>query len=92
MKVTEIAEVPAGSTQVHMGTARSAFRPRGSLKKNSLSADLLEKLEHLQSSWTDESYGDSFVDDRVAADELIAGLRFEVEVAIEEFERRVFPD
>jgi hypothetical protein len=87
-----VSEIPAGAMRVHMVHVNDVWKPRGSLKKNSLSADLLERLESLQVSWTDECYGDGFVDDLEAADKLIAGLRSEVEVAIEEFKRRVCPD
>ena len=84
-----IAELPKGAVRVHLGSIETTWKPRGSLEKNSLSLELLERLESLQHSWTDGDYGDS-LEDHEAAEKLADGLRAEVEVAVEEFLRRVF--
>lgn len=79
-----VTEVPPGAVQVHMGKIETAYNPRGSLKKNSLSADLLERLQSDLEFWTDPKYGDS-LEEEEAAEKLVAGLRAEVEIAIAEF-------
>ena len=84
-----VAELPRGAVRVHFGSIERAWKPRGSLEKNSLSADLLERLELNQQFWTDEGYGDS-LEDHEAAEKLVDGVRAEVEIAVEEFLRRVF--
>ena len=82
-------KMPPGAIKCHLGLIENTYKPRGSLKKNSLSAQLLERLESDQQFWTDESYGDS-LEGHVAAERLVIGLRAEVEIAIEEFTRRIF--
>jgi hypothetical protein len=79
-----VNQIPPGAVQVHFGTAATHWNPRGVLQKNSLSADLLERLEHAHESWTDDKYGDS-LSSAEAAEVLVKGLRHNVEAAVEEF-------
>lgn len=67
-----------------MGSIETTWKPRGSLNKNSLSADLVEQMVGSLDSWTDTSYGDSL--GRAEAATLLAeGLREEVEIAVSAF-------
>lgn len=58
-KVKAIKKVPAGAKRVHMYPAQDVLRPRGSMQKESLSADLAQRLRSAFENWTDQSYGDS---------------------------------
>lgn len=84
-----VDQLPPGAVQVHLGSIETHYKPRGSLQKNSLSEELLERLMSDQQFWTDPKYGDS-LEPTAAAEKLVEGLRAEVEIAIETFTRQVF--
>ena len=52
-------KLPDGAVQVHLYNVNNMLRPRGSLEKESLSADIKDKLEWLFQTWTNPTYGDS---------------------------------
>ena len=89
MQLVKVDELPEGAVPIHLGFVQTVWRPRGSLNKNSVSADLVERLQALQDSWTDPEYGDC-LDPAEAAVVLTEGLREEVEIAITEFLSTVF--
>ena len=43
-----VYQLPPGAVQVHLGSIETHYKPRGSLQKNSLSEELLERLRSLQ--------------------------------------------
>jgi hypothetical protein len=45
--------------QVHFGSHHSIFKPRGSMKKNSLGYNLLERLDNEFEHWSDPKYADN---------------------------------
>ncbi len=51
--------IPEGAVRVHLYSPERVLRPRGSLKKESLSEYLLERLTNSYEDWTDEDYGDN---------------------------------
>lgn len=85
-QLVRVDKIPPGMVQVHFGSPETTWKPRGSLQKNSLSADLLERLRSKLESWTDPKYGDSREKAEAAAI-LVEGLREETEAAISEFQR-----
>jgi len=84
MNLIPIKALPPGAVQVHFGSIETTWKPRGSLEKNSLSLDLLNRLRSKLDCWTSEEYGDSLEWEDAAA-KLVESLREEVEAAIEEF-------
>jgi len=46
-------------SQVHLGSYKFVFAPRGSMRKNSLGEYMLDKLNSAFESWTDPKYGDN---------------------------------
>lgn len=46
-------------SQVHLGSYKFVFAPRGSMKKNSLGEYMLDKLNSAFESWTDPKYSDN---------------------------------
>jgi len=54
-----VDELPKDAVRVHLINYESIFRPRGSMKKNSLGEYILDKLEGTYEYWTDEEYGDN---------------------------------
>lgn len=57
--VKVVRGVPAGAKRVHLYPAQDVLRPRGSMQKESLSADLTQRLRSAFESWTDPAYGDA---------------------------------
>lgn len=51
-------EIPKNAVQVHLYNVENILKPRGSMKKESLSAYIHDKLTSVYDSWTDEKYGD----------------------------------
>lgn len=50
---------PEGAIHMHLYSVERVLHPRGALKKESLSAHILESLTTYYQSWTDEKYGDN---------------------------------
>lgn len=66
----KLDKLPEGAKQIHFGIMDNAFRPRGTLQKNSLSSYLYEKLVGEFKYWTDPKY-----EDRKEAKEVIEQLK-----------------
>ncbi len=77
-------KLPPNAQRVHFGTVETSWFPRGSLEKNSLSAELLRRLRDKHNDWCSPKYANCLSYEE-AAEELIKGLRSEVEVAIKTF-------
>ena len=58
-KTEYLDKIPSDAVRVHLMSYESIFRPRGSMKKNSLGEYILEKLEGSYEYWTDKEYGDN---------------------------------
>jgi hypothetical protein len=52
-------KLPDGAVKIHLYNIENVLRPRGSMKKESLSVDIKNKLDYLFHSWTDPIYEDS---------------------------------
>lgn len=85
-KVKISVPIPADAVQVHLYDPENMLRPRGTLRKESLSADIQEDLKNTYEHWTDPKYGDNPPESEVVAI-LVRNAREEVEAAIGEFLR-----
>ena len=57
--IKDESELPEGSVRVHLYNPKNVLMPRGSMKKESIGPDLLERLKNIFEDWTDEKYGDN---------------------------------
>lgn len=67
--------------QYHLYKIENVLKPQGSLRNESLSLHILEKMKDALESWTDPKYSDS-VDVDTIADMIILNLQKEVTTAI----------
>jgi len=82
-------DLPDGFIELHLYDYKNVLRPRGGkLKKESLSAYILDRLEGLFESWTDERYGDNPEVTELIA-QLQTNMREEVDEAWREFFKRI---
>jgi len=80
-----IGEMPAGARRVHLYRVENVLRPRGPLRKESLSLTVLEKMVSAFQEWTDPEYGDS-LEPSEAMDRIVENAREEVETAVQQFQ------
>lgn len=71
--------------EVHLYNASNILRPQGSLKDESVSQHIFEKLMWAFSSWGNPKYEDSITDERKLIKLIQQNLHEEVEVAVEAF-------
>jgi hypothetical protein len=58
-KAIKLDKIPDNPVYIHLYHFPNVLRPRGTLKKESLSLSIYEKLQSYFEDWTDEKYGDS---------------------------------
>lgn len=58
-KVKVLKEVPPDAVRIHLYDHSNILRPRGRMKKESLSLHILERLKNCYESWSDPKYGDN---------------------------------
>jgi len=83
-----VTGIPEGAVRIHFGRIETAFCPRGSLEKESLSLSLLERLRDSLEHWTDPKYGDSYSKEE-AVRLLLDGFKDEVSIAVKEFVKQL---
>lgn len=76
------------SVKVHLYDVTDVLKPRGSMKKESIGAYLLQRLEDAHESWTDKSYGDIPTEDELRV-LLVNNLNSEVTSALDTFRRNL---
>jgi len=70
--------------QIHLYNIDDVLKPQGSLRNESLSLAIIEKMKDAFESWTDPKYDDS-VDKQTAIDMLMHNLEKEVIIATVKF-------
>ena len=70
---------------VHLYDYKDMLRPRGSMKKESLSQYICDKLMDVFSTWNDPKFADSITDERELIYLIQENLHEEVEIATQEF-------
>jgi len=57
--LTKIDKLPEGAVRLHLYNFQNILRPRGPLRKESLSNYIYERLQSDFEDWTDKEHGDS---------------------------------
>jgi len=76
--------MPPTARRVHILPPEGALRPRGTLQKNSLSAEILQKLQDAHTTYTDPEFSDSLENDAVIG-VLEQNLEEEVRAALQAY-------
>lgn len=87
-KPEKIPGIPTDAKQMHLYRIHNALRPRGSMRKQSLSLQVYEKLVDLFQTWTDQKYGDSLPQNE-AAEIILKNLSQQIDIARRQFLRQV---
>lgn len=79
--------IPKGAVRLHLYRFEDVLRPRGTMKKESLGAYILERLEGAFEQWSNGEYGDN-PEVTMLFQHLHKNLMEEVQNAWREFENR----